>query len=309
MKATLGCIAVIALILALNISQSPIAKVTLHVVDENGANLSGVDADVTFLNPVQKTGSWGSSDTFSRSGKTDANGLFVAEERAGFEIHYGARAPDYYRSLGRFEFKTDKDGRYQPWNPVFDIVLRKIANPIPMYAKHVNLAVPDNNKPIGYDLAIGDWVPPYGKGKSVDISFAQALDQRSERDFDYSLKVTFPNPGDGIQVFVPIETSEFKSPRIAPEEGYQREWIQTRNVRPNSPGKWTRDEKRSYFVRVRTVMDGNGKIVTANYGKLYGDFLSFTYYLNPNQNSRNMEFDPRQNLFPDLRGSQRVQKP
>ena len=94
-----------------------------------------------------------------------------------------------------------------------------------------------------------------------------------------------------------------------PEEGYQREWIQTRNARPNSPGKWSRDEKRSYFIRVRTMVDDTGKIVTANYGKLYGDFLSFTYYLNPNMNSRNMEFDPRQNLFGELRGSERVQKP
>jgi len=31
----------------------------------------------------------------------------------------------------------------------------------------------------------------------------------------------------------------------------------------------------------RTVVDNDGKIVRANYGKIYGDFMNFSYYLNP----------------------------
>lgn len=40
-----------------------------------------------------------------------------------------------------------------------------------------------------------------------------------------------------------------------------------------------------------------GNIISAQYGKIYGDFLAFTYYLNPSPNDRNVEFDPDQNLF------------
>lgn len=64
----------------------------------------------------------------------------------------------------------------------------------------------------------------------------------------------------------------------------------------------------NYFIRVRTVRDKEGKITSALYGKVHGDFrwfigarvpksgLAFTYYLNPD-GTRNIEFDPNRNLL------------
>ena len=46
-----------------------------------------------------------------------------------------------------------------------------------------------------------------------------------------------------------------------------------------------------------TKLDEHGNIISAQYGKIYGDFLSFTYYLNPTSNDRSIEFDPDKNLF------------
>ena len=53
-------------------------------------------------------------------------------------------------------------------------------------------------------------------------------------------------------------------------------------------------------------MDDQGKIVKANYGKIYGPVqygnlggrlvLRMMYYFNPEVNSRNLEFDPKKNL-------------
>jgi len=53
-------------------------------------------------------------------------------------------------------------------------------------------------------------------------------------------------------------------------------------------------------------LDKDGKIISANYAKVMGDFrldarhggVGFTYYFNPTPNDRNLEFDPKQNLFP-----------
>jgi hypothetical protein len=64
-------------------------------------------------------------------------------------------------------------------------------------------------------------------------------------------------------------------------------------------------------------MDASGNVTSALYGKIYGDFsqdigndaVRFTYYLNPEPNSRNMEFDPKQNLFKNLPPLEQVTAP
>ena len=37
--------------------------------------------------------------------------------------------------------------------------------------------------------------------------------------------------------------------------------------------------------------------------------MSFTYYLNPAPNDRNVEFDPKQNLFTNLKRTEQVTAP
>ena len=80
-----------------------------------------------------------------------------------------------------------------------------------------------------------------------------------------------------------------------------------------------RDDQ-NYFFRVRTVMDENGKIKSALYGKIIGDIavdvfhsktplILFSYCLNPNLNDRNMEFDPKKNLFGRLSPTVQIRTP
>jgi hypothetical protein len=74
------------------------------------------------------------------------------------------------------------------------------------------------------------------------------------------------------------------------------------------------------FFRVRAEVDEDGKIKEALYGKLVGPIecglygtktgkLRLTYYLNPDVNDRNLEFDPTQNLFKNLGWFEQVKKP
>ena len=58
--------------------------------------------------------------------------------------------------------------------------------------------------------------------------------------------------------------------------------------------------------RVQTVLDDKGNIVSARYGKIYGPIefgvgkehnVRFTYYLNPTDNDRSLEYDPGKNLL------------
>ncbi|MFM2295907.1 MAG: hypothetical protein RLZZ350_2320 [Verrucomicrobiota bacterium] len=78
-------------------------------------------------------------------------------------------------------------------------------------------------------------------------------------------------------------------------------------------------ESQLFFYRVRTVAE-NGKIVRAHYGKIKGGLqlapsssktckVKLTYYLNPTSLDRNMEFDPKQNLFTNLSADEEVRDP
>ena len=78
------------------------------------------------------------------------------------------------------------------------------------------------------------------------------------------------------------------------------------------------DNGENYFFRVRTKEDAQGNIVSALYGKIYGEFnngsgigdkVSYTYYLNSEPNSLNMEFDPSRNLFKKLPSLEQVSAP
>jgi hypothetical protein len=307
--------------IALHAIPLPMAKVTLHAISEDGRNLAGVDAQISFLKPEHKPGMWGSADTFSRSGKTDANGLFVVEENAGFEIHYAVSGPNYYKTRGRFDFSQERDGRYVPWNPNFDIILKRIINPIPMYAKRLEKKLPVEAWPVGFDLIESDWVAPYGRGKASDIVFEVSRIVRSPRDFNAVLKLTFPNQGDGI-VAVPVElqdmNSELRLPHEAPETGYTAERVWHLG---GSAMSYEERQRLSYFYRVRTSVNSAGRPATALYGKIHGDVelyvgtqvakpgIGFTYYLNPTPNDRNIEFDPKRNLFTKLKDDERVTTP
>src|SRR5205814_8949098 len=138
---------------------------------QDGRPLQGINAGVTFQNPTLKPGAWGDTDSFARLGKTDATGLFSADAEAGFLVHYGAGGNGYYKSRGEIEFKTEKEGRYQPWNPIVELVVKKIINPIPMYARRVECEIPILSEPVGFDLIAANWAPPHGPGKSNDLLF------------------------------------------------------------------------------------------------------------------------------------------
>jgi hypothetical protein len=85
--------------------------------------------------------------------------------------------------------------------------------------------------------------------------------------------------------------------------------VKTMSRHPGQGTKEDFDENRNYFFRVRTMLDDKGNVKSALYGKIYGDFMQFSYYLNPTPNSRNVEFDPKQNLMKNLKPLEGVEAP
>jgi hypothetical protein len=293
------------------IPDAPQWEVTIHVVDETGSSLSSATAFASYYVPPPANATEAGS---RKEAVTDTNGFVTLSAHSGPVVICGANKAGYYQSSGlSFEFKSKTNDRWQPWNPTETLLLKRIVKPIPMYARSIRSGPPAFNKPVGYDMGKGDWVAPYGKGESTDIVFTGNLDQKSKKEFDFKLAVSFPNPGDGLQPFSVPETEKYsglRSPHQAPEVGYLPEIV--RNM-SRHPGKGTKndmnDPSRNYFFRVRTLLDAKGGVKSALYGKIYGDFMQFTYYLNPTSNDRNVEFDPKQNLLKGLKSFEQVSAP
>ena len=169
----------------------------------------------------------------------------------------------------------------------------------------------------------GDWVAPSGRGEIADLHFTLSVTDLGQRKidrgpmFDAVFSVTFTNDGDGIQEFFshPRTGSALRSPRFAPEIGYSNVLVKTA-YEHEAESHYAKREDENYFFRVRSKRDQHGVVTNALYGKILGFLsfdreknVSFTYYLNPTPNDRNMEFDPNQNLFTNLSQDEKVNDP
>lgn len=159
---------------------------------------------------------------------------------------------------------------------------------------------------------LGDWVAPYGKGKTKDFIFRRTVSKGDkEGEFEESISVKFSNAKDGL---IPFESSLHKGSALAssykaPKKGYASSWVQTNARVSGEPLKTNRKADRNFYFRIRTKLDSSGNIVSANYGKIYGDFMSFIYYVNPKVNDDNLEFDVQNNLFGNLNWKEEVNHP
>jgi hypothetical protein len=282
--------------------------VKLEVVDDAGQPVTGAKACVNYL-----------SDQFA--GVTDTNGIYTASHvDQSIQLAFHVEKPGYYSYLSQYLLGFNYDAA--KWNPTVKVVLNRIINPIPMYARSVQIEVPAVDKPFGFDLIQSDWVTPYGIGIKSDVFFEIHRRWTSRNDFDVTLDVTFPNSRDGL---IPVENLPIQGstgphiPNIAPPDGYGP---QLSHELSNTPANGWKDNgtNQNYYFRVRTVLDRNGNIQSALYGKIYGDFsldpinsktslIVFTYYLNPTANSRNVEFDPNHNLIENLPAMQQIKTP
>ncbi len=287
----------------------PEARVTVHLVSEDGTPVSSEQVTVSFELPEGRD----QRIKYERvSGFTDANGLFTATHKTIGNVGCKINKEGFYGSYGEYRFHNEQASRWLPWNPEIKLVLRKKENPVPMYARDTQvseLRIPAVGKNIGFDLMEYDWVPPYGHGKQADFIFRFDQKFKSPKDFESVLILTFSNKHDGIQLIKENRKygSVFKLPRFAPKTGYKNKLVRSSR---HAPGKAIEDDSQddnNYIFRVRSE-ERDGKLVRAMYGKIQGDIkvypygaqtgrIYFIYYFNPDY-TRNLEYG--ENLFRNL---------
>lgn len=290
-------------------------SITLKIVDGLGQPVDAAKVQIGYMQGKQA------------EGLTDTNGIFSAMRTdRSWELGIRVQKEGYYSSYisynlylpGQFNEQKVATNR----NATLMLILKKIGKPISMYAQKVKMEIPEVGKPIGFDLMLADWVAPYGKGLQSDFVFQVQRRWVSRNDFDSTVKVMFTHQGDGLNpVSIPSnQGSELRMFATAPVDNYISELSKSLSHTPENGWKNGKDEDQNYYFRVRTAIDDRGNIVSARYGKIYGDFdidpinsktawIIFTYYFNPTPNSRNVEFDPKQNLFENLKFDEWVKAP
>lgn len=292
---------------------------TALVVSEEGEPISGVRVGVGF----EKNTGWG-TDSSGQAGISGSDGKLTFSGQSNGHITYGGSKKGYYPSYYDYDFKDLGVLGWKPWNPELKIVMRKIENPVPMYVRDSkmakkSIAIPVVGRKVGFDLIAYDWVAPYGSGQHSDFIFFMERRFSSMKDYEGKLTITFPTNYDGI---IKIDEnlnngSEFKLPRYASEKGYKNQLTIMTSQDPN--GNWVEGYRftDNYIFRIRSEVRG-GKLIRAMYGKIRGPIqiepridpseIYFRYYVNPDY-TRNLEFDPKQNLFGNLPDLEQVREP
>ncbi len=289
---------------------------TVKVIGEDGQPVNAADVLIGYtLPPYAFSDNPKYNGQFS--GLTDTNGFYSAthDDRSD-SLGFRVQKAGYYTTSSSYRL-GDPQQYPQRRNISTTLTLKKIGAPIAMYAKRQEMKIKKEDEPMGFDLKVGDWVTPNGKGEHTDIFFTAHRKIISERKYDCTLTVTFPNKGDGLAVASaePDGGSEFKTSRTAAESGYEPERI-LHYSNTNQP-----ESVFGYFIRVRTVLNDDGNVKSALYGKIPGNFrffagtkapkagMAFTYYLNPTANDRNVEHNPQRNLIRDLSPLEEVKEP
>ena len=324
------------------------AHISAYVIDEiTHAPIPSIKVSASFSNDNGWKAWTESAPIYHDTQETDVNGFCTLKGktnigRAGCGVD--KQGEKYYGAGGRGFHFTKKNifGVWQPDNLVATIRLQRVEHPIPLFVKNVRPKVASGtfdgtNAVLRYDLVLGDWLPPEGKGECADLEIRtkltidEVLQVGKYKDwkktfFTFSNTVRFPGEGNGCRAEMTSPTAGIKL-RNAPEAGYgktivNRFGVKRKIVGPNVNEAEYSDSNpnRCYYFRIRSRFDDKGNLVEAYYGKVYGDFnfhgrwdlgfrgVDFLYYLNPKSLDRNLEWDMKTNLCPTA-GKHESQQP
>ena len=249
----------------------------------------------------------------------------VTDERGRWDFRPGAMHVSRVHVDKAGHHIARMEGLAVPRTPVRDVILPRMGEAVPLHCRRAEESLPGHalSGVVAYDLERGDLVAPGHRGVTPDLMLrvdarlvrwaggksepeVQAL-LAKEKDpkerkilllthghWDTSVELTFAADGDGILEHAYAPYAWLRLPSTAPVSGYAG--------KSTFLGQDGVDRKRGFFLRVRTVKDAAGNVVSANYAKFYGEpaaspgMFTFQYYYNPRPNDRRLEMDVQRNL-------------
>ena len=297
-------------------------RVNVKVTDEAGVPVK--NAMVSAGTRRDRIDLWTNSSPEYRSEnkKTDEKGQ-VSFVFPCYSAHFdlAVSADGYYTEVpNEFSFKTSGTGLLTPnlaeYEKSIDITLYRKKSPAAMYVRpgHFRSILCSASDGIcEYDMKKCDYLPPYGLGEKCDMRVEWRRTQTNNL-YECKGKVTFIDGGAYIKKKRIVRENNMLCSvyRADTNEIYKSEFKFMHRRRYDDIGNIVFDgsyveipvlKRDEYFVfRVRESHAPDGKLIAANYGKLYGDFrldghLNFGQCsFNPNVNDNNIEVDTTKNL-------------
>ena len=300
-----------------------VMKVTARVIDEKGNPLAETPIRIGIHNVNDYQDEYNDF-----RGVTDAQGNFSAEGVGRGLAKIEVKQEGYYpseKTVTCYEGTAEElrqTGKFSPWNPVVDLMIKKVGEPIPMLVRRGNRCkswirptAKQIGRELGWDLVEGDWVFPEGKGKVADLILKFGLSRTDDLNHSAKVDIKMGNPDDGFIVLEELkgEESLLSSPRLAPANGYiVKDLGYTWEFNDGNLTRLPLEMPKGYLFRLRTMKDESGRITSAIFGKITKPFdfqassigdgshqVNFDYYLNPTPNDRNLEYDQKNNLAPE----------
>jgi len=281
------------------------ARVEFKVIDDLGFPVSGATVNVFF-------------DMVDRGmgrriiGDTDTNGVYVAEAKTMGVLEIKVSREGYYSSTDRLSFidmgreHEVKGGRWQPWGMQKEIVLKPCKRRIPLIVETKISETICTNRWYAIDLEKKDYVTPDGNGKVADLRFMIEWDGRKPSNApSTALHISFDGVRNGGYYAGKQLQSEFPYVYQAnTNDSFVLKTIDYSHWYDGKPGygAWRGDkleEDKSLVVRLRSNVDDEGKLLSANYANItrikYGAgwdgkcWVSFSYFFNQIPNDPNLE--------------------
>jgi|GEM_PF-1630684 len=278
------------------------AKVTLRVVDSRGNPVPDANVQVAFFH----------RGSYPVNGKTDENGFFTAEHMSGADVHFHASKEGYYRTYRNYWFYREgtpcaKDGKWMPWNPTLEVVLKEKRAPTRLFEKTVDIELPMRGKRYGFDFAVGELVEPDGKGENADIWLLcdGNMSYPPTQNFTNELTISASQPFAGFVLRRKDMWSEMAVDYEAPVDGYSHQFLLTIKRSTDKIFENIELGPDEYLIfRTRTKIRAEDQIC-ANYGMIYGPIhygvksndregarVILHYFFNATVNDMNLESEP-----------------
>ena len=290
------------------------AKLIYRVVDDEGIPVTNTTACGQWQNDYPRK-------TWKEAFVTDGNGEFIAKGKVGGRFGFYVRKDGYYQSSTGVEFHCRegvsplvKDGKWQPYGEKRTLVVKRKKNPVYMKCYDWGISgywAPATNEWVRLDLEKGQWCAPYGAGEYADVLVRFSGAVVDDFTWDTKTEVSFTNvPYAGYYEMSKDNYSDMKSCYAAStnDASYVNRTMTfvSHGARGIPPNRETTDklaEDKYIVFRTRCVVDEEGKLVSAHYGKLMGEFsggfmaLGFRcaygdqcgIFFNPTPNDTNLE--------------------
>lgn len=279
------------------------AKFIVSVVNDDGISISNANV---FCGFSQRDNKLGGADV---SALTDDSGRCIVSGRTdGHEVVFRVEKEGYYRSRNSVRLTMQNeihDVRFDCWQPYGDnlaILVRERRNPLSVNdvkdGKPYEHAIPQEDSWYGFDLMVGDWISPFGKGTVADLNVrirSDVLGSMRNKGIEMDVEIVGADNGCYYENLRP--NSEFKFSYVADvENAYKNEILNFHRYRLKGGFYDEVDpiKGREMVARIRTRKDAEGKVVFCHYVRILGVGMARTF-----TNETTFSIDYRLNLTPN----------